>query len=57
MNIHINNYLAINHAKLVPLPEENENVDFQNLKRLRKAECHLKPSTDNINFDQNSKEW
>ena len=57
MNIHINNYLAINHAKSVSLPEENENVDFQNLKRLRKAECHLKPSTDNINFDQNSKEW
>ena len=56
LNFHINNCLAINHTKPVSLPKENKNVDFQKLKRLRKAECHLKPSADNINFGPNTKE-
>ena len=34
---HVKNGLAINHTKLVLLPEQNEYVNFQNFKRLAKA--------------------
>ena len=59
------NCLASNHTKSVLLPEETEYVNFQNFKRLAKAsviiygdfECILIPSTDNINFVPNTKEY
>ena len=53
------------HTKSVLLPQENACINFQNFKRLTKAqfhiydyfECVLIPSTDNIDFGSNTKKY
>ena len=63
LECHVKNCLAINHVKSVLLPEENEYVNFQNVKRLTKALFIIYGDfkyvlifwTDNIIFGPNTK--